>query len=414
MLHAEALALPRIAEDVGTPFYCYSSATLERHFKVLDAAFAKIDHLICYSLKANSNIAVIKTLANLGAGVDIVSGGELHRARAAGLPGEKIVFSGVGKTADELAMALDAGIYCFNVESEPELAALSEIARRKGVDAAISLRINPDVDARTHEKITTGRAEDKFGIGWAQAGAVYGRAAALPGIRVSGVDMHIGSQITDLAPFERAFSRLGELVRALRGQGHEISHVNIGGGLGVPYKADDPEPPHPDDYAALAIDLLGGLDCRILLEPGRMIAANAGILVCRVIYVKKTPDRTFAIVDAAMNDLVRPTLYDAYHDVRPVREPAKDAPMERIDVVGPVCESGDYLALGRNLPVLAAGDLIAFMTAGAYGAVQSGTYNSRPLIPEVMVRGEVFAVIRERPELDALIASERLPVWLAP
>jgi len=411
-LHGEAVDLARVAADVGTPFYCYSSATLERHYRVLDEAFAGTDHLICYSVKANSNIAVIATLAALGSGVDIVSEGELHRARAAGVATEQIVFSGVGKTAAEIAAALDAEILCFNVESEPELALLSEIASQKGVTAPVSFRINPDVDAGTHHKIATGRSGDKFGIALPDARRTYAAAARLPGLRVTGVDMHIGSQITDLGPFENAFAKLAELVVELRADGHKIDHVDLGGGLGVPYRHGDPEPPDPDAYGAMARRHIASLGCRIILEPGRMIAANAGVLVARVLYVKQTPEKTFIIVDSAMNDLVRPTLYEAHHDILPLREPAPGTAYAPADVVGPVCETGDYLALDRPLPVLQSGDLIAFMTAGAYGAALSSTYNTRPLVPEVMVHDDEFAVVRARPSYEQMLAAETVPAWI--
>jgi len=413
ILHAEDVPVPDIARAVGTPFYCYSTATLERHYTVFRDAFADVNALVCYAMKANSNQAVLATLAKLGAGMDVVSEGELRRARAAGVPGERILFSGVGKTDRELAYALDERIRCFNVESEPELEALSRIATEKGVEAPVSLRINPDVDARTHAKISTGKAENKFGIPWQRARAVYARAARLPGIRVTGIDMHIGSQITELEPFDAAFSRLDGLIRDLRADGHSIEHVDLGGGLGIPYRADNAPPPAPDKYAEVVKRHVRALDCEIMFEPGRMIAGNGGILVTQVIYVKRGADKTFVIVDAAMNDLIRPTLYEAHHEILPVAEPGPDARTGLADVVGPVCETGDYLALGRHMPEVASGDLLAVLSAGAYGAVQSCTYNTRLLVPEVMVKGGEFAIVRPRPSFEDLIGLDRLPDWLA-
>jgi diaminopimelate decarboxylase len=412
VLHAEGLSIEEIAEDVGTPFYVYSTATLTRHFQVFSRAFAGLDTLVCYSIKANSNIAVLKTLADLGSGMDVVSRGELRRARAAGVPGQKIVFSGVGKTRTEMAEALDENIYCFNVESEPELEALSEVAAAKGLEAPVALRINPDVDARTHAKISTGRAEDKFGIPWKRAHDIYARAAALPGIRVTGIDMHIGSQLTELEPFAKAISRLGELVRELRAAGHDINHFDFGGGLGIPYEHANAPPPRPDQYAEMVKDLAAAFNCRLVFEPGRMIAGNAGILVSQILYIKNGEDKIFAIADAAMNDLVRPTLYSAHHDIRPVHEAGANQPEQVYDIVGPICESGDFLAKSRKLPVLEAGDLIAVMSAGAYGAVLSGTYNTRPLIPEILVNDEDYAVIRKRQGYEELLALDTLPPWL--
>jgi len=413
VLHAEEVELCALADTVGTPFYCYSTATLERHYKVFADAFAaRPDTLVCYSIKANSNLGVLATLAKLGAGMDVVSEGELRRALAVGVPGERIAFSGVGKTKEEMAFALDAGIFAFNVESEPELRALSEVADARGAQARIALRVNPDVDAKTHHKISTGRAENKFGVPFAQALSLYRLAATLPGIEPAGVHMHIGSQITDLDPFKNAFALLGELVGTLRGAGFDIAFVNLGGGLGIPYRSDEPAPPLPTDYARLVNEAMGGLDVRLLFEPGRMIAGNAGILVSRVLYVKTSPDKTFTVVDAAMNDLIRPTLYEAYHQILPVIEPAPGTPTRITDVVGPVCETGDYLALARPLPELNAGDLIAVMTAGAYGAVQASQYNSRPLVPEVLVSGSEACVTRLRPTYEDMLAAERLPDWL--
>ena len=412
VLHAEAVSLDTLAAAVGTPFYCYSTATLERHYKVFAGAFADANALVCYAMKANSNQAVIATLAKLGAGADVVSEGELMRARLAGVPVDKIMFSGIGKTARELALAVDEGILCINVESEPELELLSSIASAKGRAVKISVRVNPDIDAKTHHKIATGKAENKFGIPISRARAVYKRAATLPGIKVAGVDMHIGSQITDLDPFDNAFTLLAEFVRTLRGDGHTISHVDLGGGLGIPYLDDNEPPPHPDAYAKMVKRATRDIDCRLIFEPGRLIVGNAGILVTRVLFVKHGEAKNFVVVDAAMNDLIRPTLYDAHHEIKPVAEPRASARRIRADLVGPVCESGDFLALHRDLAEPAAGALLAIMSAGAYGAVQAGTYNTRPLVPEVLVKGAEWAVVRPRLEVDQLIALDRMPDWL--
>jgi diaminopimelate decarboxylase len=412
VLYAEAVSLDTLAGAVGTPFYCYSTATLERHYKVFAGAFADVDALVCYAMKANSNQAVIATLAKLGAGADVVSEGELMRARLAGVPADKIMFSGIGKTARELALAVDEGILCINVESEPELELLSSIASAKGRPVNISVRVNPDIDPKTHHKIATGKAENKFGIPISRARAVYAQAAKLPGLKVTGVDMHIGSQIVDLDPFDSAFKLLAEFVRTLRGDGHTISHVDLGGGLGIPYEDNNEPPPHPDAYAKMVKRATQDLDCRLIFEPGRLIVGNAGILVTRVLFVKQSEAKNFVVVDAAMNDLIRPTLYDAQHQIWPVAEPAKSARRIRADVVGPVCESGDFLALNRDLPEPADGALLAVMTAGAYGAVQAGTYNTRPLVPEVLVKGTEWAVVRPRLEVDQLLALDRMPDWL--
>jgi len=410
VLHAEDVNLKELAGEIGTPFYCYSSATLERHYKVMADAFAGTDHMICYAMKANSNQAVIRTMAELGAGMDVVSEGELRRALAAGVPARKIVFSGVGKTAREMALALREGIACFNIESEPELELLSDVATRVGQRAAVSIRVNPDVDARTHHKISTGKAENKFGISYKRAREVYARAAALPAIDVSGIDMHIGSQITELEPFEQAFRLMAELAGELKRDGHNIRHLDLGGGLGVPYRGTNDVPPHPDEYAAMVKRTLGHLNLKYVLEPGRMIVGNAGVLVSRVIYVKDGDEKHFVIQDAAMNDLIRPTLYDAYHEIIPVNEP-QGSSMMLADVVGPVCESGDYLAKGRELPKLEEGDLLATMTAGAYGAVQACTYNTRPLVAEVLVKDGKWALIRPRQSYEDLIGMDRLASW---
>jgi diaminopimelate decarboxylase len=412
VLNAEAVDLVTLAEAVGTPFYCYASATLERHYRVFAGAFADVDALVCYALKANSNQAVIATLARLGAGADVVSEGELLRALAAGVPPERIMFSGVGKTARELALAVEHGILCVNVESEAELELLATIAAAKGRGADISIRVNPDIDPKTHAKIATGKAENKFGIPISRAREVYARAAKLDGVRVVGVDMHIGSQITELDPFGAAFALLADFVAVLRADGHAITHLDLGGGLGIPYREDNAPPPDPDAYAAVVKRATRGLGCRLIFEPGRLIVGNAGILVTRVLYVKRGEAKTFVIVDAGMNDLVRPTLYEAHHDIRPVREGAAGAPRIIADIVGPVCESGDFLALDRSLVAPQPGDLLAIMSAGAYGAVQAGTYNTRALIPEVLVRANEWALVRPRVTAEELIALDRLPGWL--
>ena len=412
-LFAEDVDLQAMAAEVGTPFYCYSTATIERHYDVFKQSFNGLDATVCYAMKANSNQAVIRTLARLGAGMDIVSEGELRRARAADVPADRITFSGVGKTGREIRLALEQGIFCFNVESEPELLTLSGIASELGTTARIALRVNPDVDARTHAKISTGKAENKFGVPISGARRIYAQARDLPGIKVSGVDMHIGSQITDLGPFDNAFALLADLVRDLRSDGHAIDHVDLGGGLGIPYHAgDDPDSYHPERYAVVVRRHMGNLGCRLMFEPGRLIVGNAGILVTRVIYVKHGDSKTFVVVDAAMNDLIRPTLYDAYHEIAPIRFDAMRA-RRRVDVVGPVCETGDYLALDREMPLPEPGDYLAVMSAGAYGAVQAGTYNTRLLVPEVLVKGSDFAVVRPRPGYDELIGLDTIPAWLA-
>ena len=412
VLFAEDVALPEIAAAVGTPFYCYSTATLTRHYTVFAKAFEGLDALVCYALKANSNQAVLKTLAKLGAGADVVSEGELRRALAADVPPHKIVFSGVGKTAREMDFALAAGIHCFNIESEPELEMLSARAVAAGKVAPVSLRINPDVDAKTHKKISTGKAENKFGVPWQRAREVYRRMAELPGIKAVGIDTHIGSQITELQPYDDAYRLLAELAGTLRADGHAIEHIDLGGGLGIPYRTDNTPPPLPDAYAAIVKKHVSKLGLKVIFEPGRLLVGNAGILVSEVIYVKEGEAKNFVIVDAAMNDLIRPTLYDAFHDIRPVVQPPADAPRLTADIVGPICESGDYLGHDRELPKLKSGDLIAVSTAGAYGAVQSGTYNTRLLVPEVLVNGDRFAVVRRRQTYEELIGLDSLPDWL--
>ena len=412
VLHAEDVAIPDIVASVGAPFYVYSKATLTRHFQLFDDALAGMDHLVCYAMKAASNQAILQTLAKLGAGMDVVSGGEYARARAAGVPGERIVFSGVGKTRDEMRLALTGGIRQFNVESEPEMAVLSAVATEFGVKAPITIRVNPDVDAKTHAKIATGKSENKFGIPISRAREVYAQAAALPGIDVIGIDVHIGSQLTQLEPFELAYQKVAELTELLRADGHNIRRLDLGGGLGIPYTRSNEAPPLPIDYGAMVKRVLGHLNCEIEIEPGRLIAGNAGILVSQVIYVKEGEDRKFLILDAAMNDLIRPAMYDAHHDIDPVIEPQAGAERAKYDVVGPVCESGDTFATGREMAQMNAGDLVAFRSAGAYGAVMSCEYNTRPLIPEVMVNASEFAVIRSRPSFDEIINRDTIPEWL--
>jgi diaminopimelate decarboxylase len=411
-LHAEDVDLTQIAAEVGTPFYCYSTATIERHYQVLSQAFSGQDHLICFAVKANSNQAVLATLARLGAGMDVVSEGELRRARTAGIPANRIIFAGVGKTREEMSYALKEGILGFNVESMPELDQLNEVAQSLGKKAAIAIRVNPDVDAKTHAKISTGKSENKFGVPFLDAPALYERARSMPGITISGLHMHIGSQITELGPFRDAFTLMRQMVLDLKARGITLKHLDIGGGLGVPYRADSEWPPHPDEYAGVVRDTLGDLGLKVVMEPGRMIVGNAGILVTRVIFVKQGQGRRFTITDAAMNDLIRPTLYEAHHDVWPVAEPRDVHDLFVQDLVGPVCETGDYLALDRPLPAFKPGDLVAVMTAGAYGAVMSSTYNTRLLVPEVMVHGEKFAVVRPRPTYEDLIGLDRLPPWI--
>jgi diaminopimelate decarboxylase len=408
-LHAEDVPLARIAEAVGTPFYCYSTATLERHYKVFAESFADQQATICYALKANANMGVIRTFADLGAGADVVSEGELRKALAGGIPADRIVFSGVGKTRSELAFALDCGIMQLNVESLPELEALSEIAASKGMTANIAIRVNPDVDAKTHEKISTGKSENKFGINASQAPAAFARAAELPGINAVSVAVHIGSQLTDLEPFRIAFERVAALVRGLRELGHDINRVDLGGGLGIPYREEII--PLPIDYAAVVKGAVGNLGCHLMFEPGRMLVGNAGILVSKVIYVKQGESRRFVIVDAAMNDLMRPAMYDAWHEIKPLKEPASGVEMEPADVVGPACESSDTFARQRPLPPVCDGDLMAIFTAGAYGAVMASTYNSRLLTPEVLVKGSEWSVVRPRPSYDDMLRTENLASW---
>ncbi|MGR3634833.1 MAG: diaminopimelate decarboxylase [Shimia sp.] len=411
-LFAEDVPVSEIAAQIGTPFYCYSTATFERHFRLFDEALDGMEHLVCFAMKAASNQAILKTLAAVGAGMDVVSGGEYARAKAAGVPGDKIVFSGVGKTEEEIADALTGGIRQFNVESEPEMAAISVVATRLGKTAPIAIRVNPDVDAKTHAKIATGKSENKFGIPISRAREVYALAASLPGLDVVGIDVHIGSQLTQLEPFEQAYGKVAELTEALRADGHNIRRLDLGGGLGIPYERSNTAPPLPVEYGAMVQKTLGHLGCEIEIEPGRLIAGNAGIMVSKVIYVKSGEDREFLIIDGAMNDLIRPAMYEAHHDIVPVIEAAPGQEPARYDIVGPVCESGDTFAKGRDLAKLEAGDLVAFRSAGAYGAVMSSEYNSRPLIPEVLVKGDQFAVIRERPTYEDMINRDSIPTWL--
>ena len=411
-LFAEDVAISEIAAAVGTPFYVYSTATLLRHFKAFDDALDGMDHLVCYAMKANSNQAVLKTLAQAGAGMDVVSAGEYLRAKAAGVPGDKIVFSGVGKTVSEIRLALEGGIRQFNVESEPEMEMLDAIARSMDKVAPITIRVNPDVDAKTHAKIATGKSENKFGIPIARAREVYRMVAAMPGLEVVGIDVHIGSQLTDLTPFELAYQKVAELTEQLRADGHTIRRLDLGGGLGIPYERSNAAPPLPTDYGAMVQKTLGHLGCEIEIEPGRLIAGNAGLMVSEVIYVKSGEGRDFLIIDGAMNDLIRPAMYEAHHDIIPVVEAEAGAEQQPYDIVGPVCETGDTFAKQRMMPKLAAGDLVAFRSAGAYGAVMASEYNSRALIPEVLVHGDQFAVIRRRPTFDEMINRDTIPEWL--
>ncbi len=411
-LHAEDVPVADIAAEVGTPFYCYSTATLTRHFRLFDEALDGIPHLVCYAMKAASNQAILKTLAQAGAGMDVVSGGEYLRAKAAGVPGDRIVFSGVGKTRDEMRVALEGGIRQFNVESEPEMQALSEVASSLGIEAPITVRVNPDVDAKTHAKIATGKSENKFGIPIARAREVYAEAARLPGLKVIGIDVHIGSQLTELEPFRLAYQKVAELTEVLRADGHEITRLDLGGGLGIPYTRSNEAPPLPVEYGELIKETVGHLDCEIEIEPGRLVAGNAGILVTKVIYVKSGEGRDFLILDGAMNDLIRPAMYEAYHDIIPVTEPHPGIEQSKYDIVGPVCESGDTFAKERLMPPVSEGDLVAFRSAGAYGAVMASEYNTRPLVPEVLVHEHQFAVIRPRPTFDEMINRDTIPEWL--
>lgn len=411
-LFAEDVALKTIADKVGTPFYCYSAATFTRHFNVFDEALSGMDHLVSFAMKSNGNVAILKLLGDLGAGMDVVSIGEYHKARAAGVPGDRIVFSGIGKTRDEMRAALEGGIRQFNLESQPEMLVLNDVALSLGMIAPVTFRVNPDVDAKTHEKISTGKSKDKFGIPISRAREAYQQASQLAGLDVVGIDVHIGSQLTDLAPFEQAFNIVADLTRTLREDGHNIRRLDLGGGLGIPYERSNSAPPLPIEYGKMIKRVLGDLDCEIEIEPGRLISGNSGILVSEVIYVKPGEDRTFLILDAAMNDLLRPAMYDAHHDIIPVAEPAPGVEQSAYDIVGPICESGDTFAKARNMPPIRAGELVAFRSAGAYGATMSSEYNARPLIPEVLVSGDQFAVIRARPTYEEMINRDSIPEWL--
>ena len=411
-LYAEDVSVGDIAASVGTPFYVYSTATLVRHFQLFDDALDGMDHFICYAMKAASNQAILKTLGNLGAGMDVVSGGEYRRAIAAGIPPEKVVFSGVGKTLEEITLVLQNGIRQFNVESESELDHISSVASSMNKMAPIAIRINPDVDAQTHEKIATGKAENKFGIPISKAREIYARASQMPGIRIIGIDLHIGSQLTDLEPFEKAYQKVADLTQVLRSDGHTIKRLDLGGGLGIPYEKDKSAPPLPEEYGKMVKNVLGHLDCEIEIEPGRLIVGNAGILVSSVLCVKNGDNRNFLILDAAMNDLIRPAMYDAYHDIIPVKKQGLNLAETTYDVVGPVCETGDTFAKKRKMCELIENDLVAFRSAGAYGAVMSSEYNTRPLIPEVMVNKDEFAIIRNRPSYEEIIDRDIIPNWL--
>ncbi|MEZ5936907.1 MAG: diaminopimelate decarboxylase [Hyphomonadaceae bacterium] len=413
VLHCEGVSLETIAGAIGTPAYVYSDATLRRHYAVLSEAFSDRDVLIAFAVKANSNLAVIRTLAEMGAGADVVSGGEMKRALAGGVPANRIVFSGVAKSEDEIAFALDKGIHQFNVESLPELRRLSRIATAMGKRANMAFRVNPHVEAGGHAHISTGAAEHKFGIAWHEAESFYAEASRLPGVDPVGVAVHIGSQIMRLEPLGEAWRKVVDLTRRLRQQGYAISRVDFGGGLGVPYR-DSEHPDTPAQYAAEARAAMGGLDAQLILEPGRVIAGNAGVLISRVEYVKERDGRTFVIIDAGMNDLLRPALYNAHHEILPVRTPAMGADRKAVDVVGPICESTDRFARDRVLPPLKEGDLVAFMTAGAYGATLASQYNSRALVAETLVRGDAWSVVRERPDFEQMTSLERFPDWMNP
>ena len=412
-LHAEDVSIKEIAKHLGTPFYVYSTATLRRHFDLFESALNGLDHLICYAVKASSNQAILRTLAKFGAGMDVVSGGEYKRARDAGVKGNRIVFSGVGKTISEMKMALSEGVRQFNVESEEELFVLSRLANSMDRLAPITLRVNPDVDAKTHEKIATGKAENKFGIPISRAREVYALAASLPGIKVVGIDLHIGSQLTQLLPFEEAYKKIADLTNILRSDGHEIMRLDLGGGLGIPYGSKDGTPPTPKEYGQMIKRVLGHLNCEIEIEPGRLLVGNAGLLVSEVIYVKKGHDREFLILDAAMNDLLRPALYEAYHDIVPIVKSRLEHKDAVYDIVGPVCETGDTFAKSREMKKCKPGDLLAFRSAGAYGAAMASEYNTRPLVPEVLINNGDYVVIRDRPSLEEIIARDKIPDWLA-
>ncbi len=413
-LYCEDVSLAAVAAAVGTPVYVYSQATLERHFHVFREALRSHanlgEPLIAYAVKANGNVSVLRVLGALGAGADTVSEGEIRRALAAGIPAERIVFSGVGKRPQEIEFALKTGVAEINVESEPELDLIAAIGERLALQAPVVFRVNPDVEAGGHAKIATGKAENKFGVSFTEARRLYAKAAEHPHLNPLGVACHIGSQIVDLSPFEQAFSKMRGLVETLRAEGHTVERLDLGGGLGVPY-FNMPEPPSPADYAAMIARVIGDLNVQLAFEPGRMIAANAGVLVSQVLHRNERPEgRKFLVLDAAMNDLLRPAMYDAFHDIRPVA--ATNAEPEPFDVVGPVCETGDTFTRDRVMPSLDSGDLVAFMSAGAYGAAMASEYNSRPLVPEVLVHGDRFAVIRRRPTYEEMLADEAPADWL--
>ncbi len=412
-LHAEDVPLTEIAAAVGTPVYVYSAATLLRHYRLFDEALAWGPHLVCYAVKAASNVAILKLLGDAGAGMDVVSEGEYRRARTAGVPGDRIVFSGVGKTEGEMRHVLAGGVRQINLESEPEMRLLSRVAAEMGVEVPVTVRVNPDVDAKTHEKIATGRSENKFGIPIARAREVYAEIARLPGLRVVGIDVHIGSQLTDLDPFRQAYRKVADLTGALRADGHAIERLDLGGGLGIPYARSNLAPPVPQEYGAVIREEVGHLECEVEIEPGRLIAGNAGLLLASTIYVKEGEGRDFLILDAAMNDLIRPAMYGAHHDIVTVAEAEAGTETRPYDIVGPVCETGDTFAKAREMPQIKARDLVAFRSAGAYGAVMASEYNARPLVPEVLVQGSDWAVIRPRPSYEEMISREAIPQWLS-
>lgn len=411
-LHAEGVRLRTIAEEVGTPAYVYSAAAFRRGYEKLDRALSGVDRLICYAIKANSNQAVLKLLADMGAGFDAVSGGEYLRAKAAGADGGKIVFSGVGKTSAEMRLALEGGIRHFNVESEPELEELNRIAGSLCVSAPVAIRVNPDVDARTHRKISTGKAENKFGIPISRAKESFRKAAELPNLDVVGVDVHIGSQLTSLEPFRQAYEAVAELVRELRADGHDIRRLDLGGGVGIAYDRSARPPPSAEEYCGMLRRAVGDLGCEIEIEPGRLLAGNSGVLLSSVICRKQGENRTFLVLDAAMNDLLRPAMYEAHHEIDPVEEVPDEAEREIVDVVGPVCETSDTFATRRPMPRLKRSDLVAFRSAGAYCAVMASEYNTRPMVPEVLVDGDKFAVVRPRPDIDSIIERDCIPSWM--
>ena len=406
-LFAENTSISKIASQIGTPFYCYSHATISRHYKVFSEAFKKTPTTVCFAVKSNSNLTVLNILAKLGAGADTVSEGEIRRSIKAGIPAKKIVFSGVGKTKDEMRYALSVGIGQFNIESFEELDDLNEVAIKMGLKAPVTFRVNPDIEAGTHDKISTGRKTDKFGVAWDKSIEIYKQAKEMQGINVIGIACHIGSQLTSLDPFKDAFKKLVTMIEELKENGHNIKTIDLGGGLGIPYESNTEPPPAPKDYADMIVETIKHLGCELILEPGRLIVGNAGILVSKVIRTKDTDHKNFVIIDAAMNDLARPSLYGAYHEIIPVKEP-KDTKTKTIDLVGPICETGDTFGKDYELPPLKADDLIAMRSAGAYGAVMSSTYNSRLLVPEVLVKGDQYTVIRPRQTYDELLGLDRI------